>query len=492
MKASRPTIKGKAAPSQDAGPGTGVNQDRPGKTLVSRRKFLYGVIGVGAVAAVGAGAFALNAHSAGSDGDIDYLDVPESALTTLADFDVIDSYAERVHVTGTYDLPYGTLVWVNDDSIAACLLPTETGSPLTQIGILSLSTGNVTTILEKPVGSSEHFEVYDVRATSSGMIWTEANVLEGTWRIYATRFNNGAPGNFALLEEGDSTYDTPMLAAVGTHAYWQVLPKLPNDDGLPSRLMTATFGSSDATCAFESSRRMGTPPYSTENSVVITPRVDSSTVYYQLTNIDAESGKVVNTLTLPSAMHPLEAGFGRNGFMFSFSDIYNYGGAIANLGTYTPFSKPSDSEYGSAQWFGFARTPTAAPAWCENLLIVKSSYSVCGVDLDARQYFAIDVDNGADTYGEYLASSGTRKLFVTYTNVDHKPVNAKAVKACRVKVWAIGAGEIPVTETNTVEETEQNAESTENTETSEESIDEGTYEGETFEEYVDEGGLVEA
>ena len=318
MKANRPTIKNKVATPQGAIPGSGPNRERPDKALVSRRKFLYGAIGVGAVAAVGAGAFALNAHSGGADGDVDYLNVPESALTTLADFDVIDSYAERVHVTGTYDLPYGTLVWVNDDSVAACLLPTETGSPLTQIGILSLGTGNVTTILEKPVGASEHFEVYDVRATSSGMVWTEANVLEGTWRVYATRFNNGAPGNFALLEEGDSTYDTPMLAAVGTHAFWQVLPKLPNDSGLPSRLMTATFGSSDTSCAFESARRMGTPPYSTENSVVITPRIDSPTVYYQMTNIDAESGKIVNTLTLPSAMHPLEAGFGRNGFMFSF------------------------------------------------------------------------------------------------------------------------------------------------------------------------------
>ena len=158
-------------------------------------------------------------------------------------------------------------------------------------------------------------------------------------------------------------------------------------------------------------------------------------MYYQLTNIDAKSGAITDQLTLPHAMAPLEAGYGTNGFMFSFPDIYDYGGAISNLGTYTPLAKPSDGNYDAAQWFGFARTPTAAPAWCDDLLIVKSSYSVCGVDLASGKYFALDVDDGADTYGDYLATSGQHPTFVTYANIDHTPVEGKATHACRVKVW---------------------------------------------------------
>ena len=158
-------------------------------------------------------------------------------------------------------------------------------------------------------------------------------------------------------------------------------------------------------------------------------------MYYQLTNLNAASGDALDTLTLPRAIAPIEAGYGETGFMFSFSDIYDYDGAVANLGTYTPFKRPSDGNYDAAQWFDFARTPTAAPAWCNGLLVVKSTYSVCGVDLSARTYFAIDVEDGADTYGEYLASTGTNDTFVTYTNIDHEPIGAEKVHTCRVKVW---------------------------------------------------------
>ena len=67
---------------------------------------------------------------------------------------------------------------------------------------------------------------------------------------------------------------------------------------------------------------------------------------------------------------------------------------------------------------------------------------MCGVDLDKSTYFAIDVDNGADDYGEYLASSGIHDMFVTFTNIDHQPIGAPAVHACRVKRWALGAGSV--------------------------------------------------
>lgn len=403
------------------------------QVLVTRRRFLYGALGVGAAAAIGTGAVVLGSHS--DDDEITYLEAPEDALTKLADLEALDTSEGHVTQIGSYDLPYGTLIWANDDQVAACLLPTETGKPLTQIGILWLGSGNMTTVLEQAVGTKEGFEVYDARATSTGVVWTEADVLEGTWRIYSARLANGALASINMLEEGDSTYDTPTLAAVDDRAYWQMLPKLPNDAGLTSQLRKASFGAPMATTVFESARRMGTPPYAADGGIVITPRVDSSSVYYQLTRLDVSTNEVTDTLTLPGAMKPLEAGYGKNGFMFSFADIYNYGGAISNLGTYTPMALPTDGNYDNAKWFGFARTPTAAPAWCNDLLIVKSSYSVCGVDLDAGQYFALDVDNGADSYGEYLASTGSRSTFVTFTNIDYSPVGSDPVKTCRVKVW---------------------------------------------------------
>ena len=273
------------------------------------------------------------------DARITYLDAPDDALTTLTDLKC-STPPRQGFANRRIRPPYGSLVWANDDQVAACLLPTETGKPLTQIGILSLGSGALTTVLEEAVGSKEGFEVYDVRATSKGAIWTEADVLEGTWRVYSALLSNGTLVNPVKLEEGDATYETPTIGAVGDKALWQVLPKLPNDQGLTSRLMKATIGTPSATTVLENARRMGTPLYAAEDSVVITPRVDSSSIYYQLSNVKVSSGEVDDTLTLPASMYPLEAGYGRNGFMFSFADIYNYGGAIANLGTYTPMKKP--------------------------------------------------------------------------------------------------------------------------------------------------------
>lgn len=440
-KSARPSIgdAGKAAPL-----------DQPGfdETLLTRRRFLYGAVGVGAAAAVGAGVYAIRSSSDADKGttinvgdvEVPVLEVSEDALTTLNDFQDLENADGHVQLVGNFDLPYGTLVWVNDDSVAACLLPTDSGSPLSQVGLFALGSGTMTIALEKAVGTKDHFEIYDVRATSSGLIWTEANILDGTWRVYCAKTSGNAPGKSILLEEGDETYETPMLAVCKNRCFWQVLPKLPNDAGLTSRLMGATFGKNDASCVYESARRMGTPPYSAGDAVVISPRVDSPTVYYQLTCIDAESGNVRDQLTLPHGMAPLEAAYGTTGFAFSFANIYDYGGGISNLGTYTPTKLPEGGNYSGASWFGFARTPSAAPAWSNNLFIVKSSYSVCGVDLSAGTYFALDVENGADSYGEYLASQGTRDTFVTYTNIDHQPVNAKETHACRVKVWTPASG----------------------------------------------------
>ena len=435
-KPVRPSVSG-------TGGAAPLDQGASDETLLTRRRFLYGAAGVGAAAAIGAGVYAIRSASDAEKGttinvgdvEVPVLEVPEGALTTLNDFQDLESAEGHVQLVGNFDLPYGTLVWVTDDSVAACLLPTDSGSPLSQVGLLSLGNGTMTTALKKAVGTKDHFEIYDVRATSSGLIWTEANIRNGTWRVYCAKTSGNTPGKSKLLEEGNDAYETPTLAVCKNRCFWQVLPKLPNDAGLTSRLMGATFGKDDATCVYESARRMGTPPYSAGDAVVISPRVDSPTVYHQLTCIDAESGQVSDQLTLPHGMAPLEAAYGTTGFAFSFGNIYDYGGGISNLGTYTPLKRPDGGDYGNASWFGFARTPSAAPAWSSNLLIVKSSYSVCGVDLAAGTYFALDVENGADSYGEYLASQGTRDTFVTFTNIDHQPVNAKETHACRVKVW---------------------------------------------------------
>ena len=406
-----------------------------GQTLVSRRKFLYGAIGVGAVAAIGISAgIAVSRNN--QEEDVTYLEVPESSVTALSEMVNIEDYEERVHLVDSVDLPYGTLLWANSDDIAACLIPTKSGSPLTQVGVLMLGSLDMTTVLSKAVGTKAGFEIYDVRALPEGLVWTEANVLQGTWRVYTAKLDGDVMSKPVLADEGDSTCDTPMLAVAGGYAFWQVLPKLPNDQGLSSTVKRARFGSKSVDIVLENPRRMATPPYANTDAIVVTPRLDMNAIYYQLTCIDAETLAIRDTMTLPGGMKPLEAGYGANGFSFSFDSIYNYGDGIANLGTYTPKSpvKPGE-DYSAARWFSFARTPTTAPAWAGDSFIVKSTRAVCGVDLQRDEYFAIDVDDGADNYGEYLATTGSHDTFVTFTNVDYTPIEGSSTRACRVKVW---------------------------------------------------------
>ena len=451
-----------------------------GKLLFSRRSFLYGAIGVGAAAAVGGGA-AIYFATQNGDPDLEYLEVPTSSVTPLNDLTLVEDPSTRLAFYGSVDLPLGSLLWCNSDEVAACLIPTATGNPLTQIALLMLGSATYTVVLNEAVGSAEGFEIYDVRATANGLIWTEANILDGVWRIYTARIatGTGTLGTPQLADEGDSHYETPSIAAVKSYGLWQKQTTLANastSDAPQTEIRRVSFGKTESDLLFSSARRMDTPLYAAEDSVVVTPRSPLARSYTSIVKIDVESGSITDALTLPASMRPFEVGCGKTGLMFSFENIYNYGDGIANLGTYVPAKRvpstviawKSDADvaaqeaaaqsessgsssqasedarslpydntanYSAASWFRFSRTPTAAPAFCGKYLIVKSTYSVCGIDLAAGEYFALDVDNGADKYGEYIASSGSHNMLVTYTSIDYAPVNSAPQKMCRVKIW---------------------------------------------------------
>ncbi len=438
--------RAQAAPRPRAAEPAGIEVNLPGKgeVLLTRRHFLYGIAGLAAIAAIGGGGYAYSQASANSSGDVATLSVPEGSVFSSDDCTQIEDASTVVSMTASHELPYGSLVWASDDSIAACLLPTETSKPLCQIGLLALGSGDCTTVVKHAVGEDDGFEIYDVRACSNGLVWTEADILEGIWRVYHATVNGVEVGEPALVEEGDSNWEMPTLAAAGGYAFWQMVPRTDGNASTErSKLKRARFGDSNVEEIYTSRGRMACAPCACGDGVVITPRAETSGTYYQLTRIDAASGQTTDALVLPSSMKPLEAAYGETGFSFAFESIYNYGAGIANLGTYTPVALPGSNltgaaaaeSYGAATWFRFGRTPSAAPAWCGKWFVVKSTSSVCGVDLDSRQYFAISADNGADDYGEYLATTGTASRIVTFANIDYQPLSGEAQKCCRVKIW---------------------------------------------------------
>lgn len=393
--------------------------------MLTRRQLLLGAAGVGAVVLAGAGATAFS-EAQKAQSAVQTLEVAEDQVFTLAD--CADLGSVPLELYGEWKLPYGTLIWANSDNYAACLLPTEGASPLTQVGILSLSSGTYATVLEAPATQERGFEIYDVRCNDEGAVWLEANCLSGQWRVYHATHNGVALAAPTLADQGDARYDLPFLAVAGGRAFWQVLP---NPDGEaaqePSLLKSAAFGAAESRTDWQSNGRMSTPPYSTRTGIVITPRADTEGVYYQLTLLDAESGQCQDTMALPASMKPLEAGYVNGRFTFSFDAIYSYGEGIANLGTYAPVEAGAQS---NAAWFRFDRSPSAAPCWAANSLIVKSTRAVAGCDLAARTLFTLPCPDACDSFGEYLASTGDARSVVTYVGM-----GSAEDKHTLVRVW---------------------------------------------------------
>lgn len=411
--------------------------EKNAQTLITRRGLLFGALGAGAVAAGVAGSQLLGSSNADEE-EIATLAVPEDAvfdLESCAEVDPTDAF----ELLGSYDLPFGTLVWADDSNIAACLFPTEDPSPLTNMGVLQLGTGAYYTLQEAAVGAEEGFEIYDVRANEQGMVWMEAAVMEGLWRIYtATLSADLSLGTPELAEEGNASVEVPTITVCNNYAFWQTMAPITNENARrePSALKRVRFGSKEAEVVYESTGRMSAPPTTFENSIVFTPRHAEAVSYCDLVRLDASSGRVLDTLTLPSGMFPHQVAYGPTGFAFCFESIYNYGEGIANLGTYTPASTPQNNNYTNLDWFRFNRTPTAAPCWCtNNWFMVKSNQSVCAVNFQNKVFCSLGVESGCLDWGDFLVSNGMRNTVVTAMQIDQVDNEGEETKKTLVRVW---------------------------------------------------------
>lgn len=389
------------------------------EVLLTRRNLLIGAAAVGGIAAIGGGvSLASSALEGNSTEQISYINVPENAVEQQADYTLIENYSDYVQLTGSFSLPYGTLVWADNDTVAACLNPTEQASPLNTVSLLYLSSGNTATVLDAAQGSEEGFEILDARCSENGLVWTESNPYQSRWRVYTASIANGSASNIQQVDEGGSNWLMPSLAAIGNTAFWQVSPNTSGEAANePAELRAVTFGSNEVQHVYSSKRAFATRVTPATDGVVIAPRADSTTVYYQLTKISADTLQPVDQMTLPSSMTPEVVGYGSSGFSFGFTSIYNYGGGIANLGTYTPRAAVQAYNYNDLPWFRYSRSPITAPCWCGNWFIVKSTTALSGVHFASKSYFAIDTVSGADTYGEQLVSSGNCSSFVGLSQV---------------------------------------------------------------------------
>lgn len=398
---------------------------------ITRRNLLIGAAGVGGIAAVGiGGSYAFDMLS-DNGSSIDRISVPENAVETLDDYEQLD-YSDEVSIVSETTFPYGTLAWADNDTYAAILEPTEGANPLNVVKILNLTSGNTTTMIDEAQGADEGFEIFDVRCSEEGLIWTEIDVFTSTWRIYTASISDGEASSILQVDEADAAWITPSIAAVGGKAFWQVVPRSDGAaKGADAVLKAADFGSDSVDVLWRTNRDFDTPVMPVSDGVIITPRAAESSSYHQLVKISASDGSEVDLMTLPQSMTPSYVGYGKSGFAFGFDRIYNYGEGIANLGTYTP-KAASAYDYNDKSWFRFPRSPTAGPSWCGDWFIVKSSRAICGVNFDDRSYFLIDPQSGVDNYGEYLISTGSSDYIVGLSQIKKSGEEDKSHALVRV------------------------------------------------------------
>lgn len=425
-------------------------RDSNGKILISRRNVIFGAIGAGVLLAGASGIKYVADKVNNSISGVDTLEVAKNQIINSEDFNKIDD--PKYKVSRNIQLPYGTLAWSNSSNYVTCLVPTKVAKPLAEVILVSISTGNQIKLIDESVGQKDGFEIYDVRSTDSGIIWTEVNILQGEWKIYCSELNNNMTVSPVLVDNGNSDWETPTIAASENTAYWQVLPQ---QDGPSSKLNSSLhkisfskLNVSDSsytknlsnntdikdcpTVIYTSNSRMATPVNIYKGKAVITPRAESKGVFYQLTYLDT-NGNVEDKICLQQNMKPMEVGYGNNGFVFSFDAIYNYGEGISNLGTYTPIQKSTN--YNNSKWLNFSRNPTSAPAWCDNYFIIRSTMAICVLDLEQHNYWVLDRPNASDDYGDYLACSGDVSAIVSYANIHDQPVSGEEKKYCSLRIW---------------------------------------------------------
>lgn len=413
------------------------------KVVLTRRHFLYGALGAGAAAIMAAGAVLTDDDGGqGKDG----ITVDRESVIQIDDL----KEAERdscLTLLAEHTLPSQTLVWAGSDGIACCLAPTDQASPLTRVFILETSTGIQSTVLETAQGQTEGFEVFDARACASGLIWVEANAMEGRWRILAAPLSQElALGDPRVLDEGGPESETPSIAAAGDRAWWQVRPRVPEEkdaDEGSSVLRRAGFSSGSAEDVWISDGRAACPVAACEGGVAVAVRSSERERAFDLLMFGGKGTGASDSLELPSGMEPCAIGWGPNGFSFCFEGTYDYGEGISDLGTYTP-AKPHQAGqgYDGLAWFHFGRTPQCGPCWCEDdWFMVKSTVSVCAVNLEEGIYCSLGTESGCAEWGDYLCSFGTGPTVVTAMQIDRGSSDGQSTGWTLVRVWQPGASQ---------------------------------------------------
>ena len=374
---------------------SGAGECRP-QTGVTRRRFVRGT-----VAAAGAGMAAIALSSCSSGGDSQQEDGEPQVVTDSSQIvAVLDGDYENVSnslsASSTWSLPLGTMLFHNGGNTwAAAMLTPESATSVNTVGVLSLSSGNLTTLLDvASLGASYSF--FDVRCSDQVYAWIEINYTDGSWVLLGQGLSNGALyGSPVQLDSGDSDWEPPRFTVWNSSVIWQKMPLASGNRTTEySHCYIWTVGSSEGSV------------------LTIVPRVrEGSGVYYGMTAVDITSSSYdqIDQLVLPRTVSPFDATYMNDQFVFSIEASYSGVGSLGNMGTFI------GKEGGP--YLYLRREPLAQVAGNGSRYLVKSQASHFVIDTEAQSYAVLTSPDRSIDYGDFPATEGASSQFLTFATV---------------------------------------------------------------------------
>lgn len=394
--------------SHEGGEGRGRN--------VTRRRFALGA----AATAVAGGVAALLARNIGGGQSSNERSASAPVVVDSGEATNITEEFEQVdHIRlvqrGSYDLPLGSVLQPAEGRWIPVVQPGVTADAIIAGAAFDRDTGACVAVVPEPIGTGSNTLILDTRCSDSVYAWSEVNMSERSWTLYASSFRDGAlTGDTSTLWTSDANWDPPAFCCAGNQVLWQVQPALSGSKtSEDSSLYRWRAGESSADQLYVSHGRFACEPSVSRDCVTITPRVpgeSSASAYYGITALSkSDLTQVVDQLVMPATVRPFRATRVGDRFAFAVEATYGSGGLLANMGYYLGTAD------GHITWL--SREPAAGVWGRDNVFAFKSLSSYIVYDEEAQEFGVLLACDRAVDYGEYPASTGDADVFVTYATV---------------------------------------------------------------------------
>lgn len=394
--------------SREAGRVAGTSRPRG----TTRRRFV-----LGSVAAAGAGVAAITLSSCSSGTQDTSTGTPqvvtdESQIIAAMDGDY-GSGENPYTATATWTLPLGTLLFHTGGAWAAALLAPASSQHPNTIGTLSLSSGNLITLREDPVGGTS-MDFFDVRCSDAVYAWVEINYTDRSWVLYGQAFGSGSlTGEPTELDTGNIDWEPPRFTTWQSSVIWQKMPLATGSRSTEdSHCYQWSVGEAEGQEIWTSHGRFATSPRVADGILTIAPRVlTDEGVYYGMTALDLTDGNYTqrDQLVLPRSVAPFEALYMNETFVFAIEASYSSGGSLGNMGTFIGRE--------GGPYIYVRREPLACVAGKGSRYLIKSQSSHIILDSEALTVATLRAPDRSVDYGDWPASEGVVDQFLSYATI---------------------------------------------------------------------------